>query len=108
MGFLIVLMLLLFIGGGAALFFFVNKSDSNTAEQTPMFSSSVPTPGHAASDAWSNLDSLHHSDDYIPQETIYSYHNPNPGVNCLCCDAENPSGMSYCQVCGAKLSSIKY
>lgn len=92
MGGVIVVLLLLLLGGGVFLFLYMSKSNASSASETP-----VTAP-----------EGVRHSDGFIPQETIYSYHNSTPGMNCPNCDAESPSGMTFCQVCGARLDRTKF
>lgn len=94
MGGALVVLLLLLLGGGVFLFLYMSRSNTPAGAETP-----VPK---------APAESVHHSDDFIPQETIYSYHNSTPGISCPNCDAENPSGMTFCQVCGAKLDNTKF
>lgn len=39
----------------------------------------------------------------MPHETIYFYQRNSTVVICPGCDVENPYGMPFCQVCGARL-----
>ncbi len=107
MGGVLVVLLLLLLGGGVVLFLYMSKANDHSASEAPACVNSMPVQPPAP-DSWNSLESLHHSDDFIPQDTIYSYHNPTPGMNCPNCDVENPSGMSFCQVCGAKLNGNKF
>ncbi len=103
----LVVLLLLLLGGGAAAFLYMSKMSDHAASDSPNYKYSVPVQP-PTSDSWSNLESLHNFDDFVPQDTIYSYHNPVPGVNCPNCDAESPAGLSFCRVCGSKLLGTKH
>ena len=103
MGFVIVLLLL--IGGGAGAYFYFFKNGNTVAK--PAIESTIPVK-HTVPEAPNGTESVYHADDFIPQDTIYTYVNPTPGVNCPSCDAESPSGMQFCQVCGARLHGAKF
>jgi len=106
MGGVIVVLLLLLLGGGGALFYFMNKSGS-TVSDGPVCVNTMPEKP-PVTESWSGLETLHQSDDFIPQDTVYSYYNPTPGMNCPNCDAENPSGKQFCMVCGSRLHRTKF
>jgi len=107
MGGLLVVLLLLLLGGGGALFYFFVKSGNTSASDVPVCVNTMPEHAPAA-ETWSGLEDLHQSDDFIPQDTVYSYYNPTPGMNCPNCDAENPSGKQFCMVCGSRLHRTKF
>ena len=96
----IVIVLLLLIGGGIGSYFYFFKNGTVVVKPTIESAISGKT---VAVDASNGTDSVYHSDDYVPQDTVYTYFNPTPGLNCPSCDAENPSGMQFCQVCGTRL-----
>ena len=106
-GFLAVLILLVVLGVGALVFFFVIKSNNKPAVETPVYTDSIPIPSPIP-EPRVNAEPIPKKVDYVPQDTIYSYSNPSPGVCCPACDAENPTGTSYCQICGAMLGGPKY
>ena len=96
----IVIVLLLLIGGGFGAYFYFFRNGSAVVK--PTIESSIPEKP-VVSDTTNGTDSVYHSDDFVPQDTIYTYFNPIPGINCQSCDAENPSEMKFCQVCGKRL-----
>ena len=102
MGGVIIVILLLLLGGCGAWFYFMNKP-GNASSGGPVCVNTMPERP-TATESWSGMETLHQSDDFIPQDTVYSYYNPTPGINCPNCDAENPSEQRFCTVCGATLN----
>lgn len=104
MGGLIIVLLLLLLGGGGAWFCFMNKPGNSTPDR-PSCVNTMPTHP-PVTESWGGLETLHQSDDFIPQDTVYSYYNPTPGLNCPKCDAENHYGKQFCVVCGTTLNKF--
>ena len=99
MGAVVVILILALLGGGGYfVYYMINTKEKPSAEVTVSSFAPVSPP---VPEGWEEPQTDH----YVPQETIYSYYNPTPGISCPACDAESPAGMSYCQVCGMKLQS---
>ena len=101
---IILLVVFIFMLSGAFFLLYLNKSRDDSTDDIREISAPVtpvlePPPLPEVS-----ID----MDTFVPQDTIYSYHNPHPGVCCPTCDADNPSGASLCQVCGSKLNTSKF
>ena len=101
---IILLLVFIFMLSGAFFLLYLNKSRNESVDDISEISAPVtpvlePPPLPEVS-----ID----MDTFVPQDTIYSYHNPHPGVLCPTCDADNPSGASLCQVCGSRLNTSKF
>ena len=103
----IFIVLLLLAACGIGVYMYVNASKDSTSSSGSLFETTLKEK-IATAEAGHTDDSVYHTDDFVPQETIYTYHNQTPGICCPVCDAESPSHMQFCQVCGTRLDGSKF
>ena len=101
---IILLVVFIFMLSGAFFLLYLNKSRDNSTDDIREISAPVTPVLETPPLPEVSID----MDTFVPQDTIYSYHNPHPGVCCPTCDADNPSGASLCQVCGSRLNTSKF